>query len=61
MAILWEEPIPTFEENIKGSIEEGKQADLVVLSRNIFEIPAEEIKDVEVLTTIFNGRIVYEK
>ena len=51
----------TFEENIKGSIEEGKQADLVVLSRNIFEIPAEEIKDVEVLTTIFNGRIVYEK
>lgn len=51
----------TFEENIKGSIEKGKLADLVVLSRDIFEIPKEEIKDVEVEMTIFNGKIVYEK
>lgn len=51
----------TFEEKTKGSIEKGKLADLVVLSRNIFEIPPEEIKNVEVLMTIFNGRIVYEK
>lgn len=48
----------SFEEDIKGSIEEGKLADMVVLSRNIFEIPEEEIKDVEVEMTIFNGEIV---
>ena len=48
----------SFEENIKGSIEEGKLADVVVLSRNIFEIPVDEIKDVKVEMTIFNGEIV---
>lgn len=51
----------SFEENIKGSIEEGKLADMVVLSENIFEIPEDEIKDVEVEMTIFNGQIVYKK
>lgn len=51
----------SFEENIKGSIEEGKVADMVVLSRDIFEIPEDEIKDVEVDMTIFNGQLVYKK
>ncbi|MBW4829104.1 MAG: amidohydrolase [Clostridiaceae bacterium] len=51
----------SFEENVKGSIEEGKLADMVVLSRDIFEIPEDEIKDVEVEMTIFNGKIVYKK
>nr|WP_276537065.1 amidohydrolase [Anaerosalibacter massiliensis] len=51
----------SFEENGKGSIEEGKLADMVVLSRDIFEIPEDEIKDVEVEMTIFNGKIVYKK
>lgn len=48
----------SFEEDIKGSIEEGKLADMVVLSRNIFQIPEDEIKDVEVEMTIFNGEIL---
>ena len=51
----------SFEEDIKGSIEEGKVADIVVLSRNIFEIPEDEIKDIEVEMTIFDGEIVYER
>lgn len=51
----------SFEEDIKGSIEEGKLADLVVLSQDIFEIPEDNIKDVEVEMTIFNGEIVYKK
>lgn len=51
----------SFEEKIKGSIEKGKLADLVVLSKDILEIAADEIKDVEVQMTIFNGKIVYEK
>jgi len=36
-------------------------ADLVVLSRDIFEIPPEEILETEVLYTIFDGHVVYER
>jgi hypothetical protein len=50
-----------FSEHIKGSIEKGKLADLVVLSRNIFEIPPEDIPKTEVKITIFNGRALYRK
>lgn len=50
-----------FSEHLKGSIEEGKLADLVVLSRNIFKIPAEEILNTEVRMTIFDGRVIYRK
>lgn len=48
----------SFEEDIKGSIEEGKLADMVVLSDNIFEIDPDKIKDVNVEMTIFNGKII---
>lgn len=48
----------SFEEDIKGSIEEGKLADMVVLSQDIFEIDPESIKDVNVEMTIFDGRII---
>ena len=51
----------SFEEGIKGSIEEGKLADMVILSRNLFEIPEDEIKDIKVEMTIFDGQIVYMK
>jgi len=43
-----------------GSIEVGKKADLIVLDRNLFEIPAHEIHDVRVLMTLMDGRIVHE-
>ena len=49
----------SFEEDIKGSIEIGKLADLVVLNEDIFQIQPEKIKDVKVDMTIFNGEIVY--
>ena len=44
-----------------GSIEVGKLADIVVLDRNLFNIPKHEIHSVKVSQTIFNGKIVYEK
>jgi predicted amidohydrolase YtcJ len=47
------------EEAIKGSIQVGKLADLVVLSKNIFTIPKNEIPDVKVDMTVFDGTIVY--
>lgn len=49
------------EEKIKGSIEPGKLADLVVLSENIFELSDEDLYTVQVDLTIFDGEIVYER
>ncbi|MFQ5777417.1 MAG: amidohydrolase [Terriglobia bacterium] len=51
----------TFEETIKGSLKEGKLADLVVLDRDILTRPPEELLKTQVLYTIFNGRIIYDK
>ncbi|HCY77136.1 MAG TPA: amidohydrolase [Ignavibacteriales bacterium] len=51
----------SFEENTKGSIEVGKLADLIVLSEDILKIDPVKIKDVEVLMTIFDGKVIYNK
>lgn len=50
----------SFDEKIKGSIEPGKLADLVVLSEDIFSIDPATIDKVKVNMTIFNGKVVYE-
>jgi predicted amidohydrolase YtcJ len=49
-----------FEERSKGSIEEGKLADLAVLSRDILTTPAEEIREITAEMTVVGGRVVYE-
>ena len=49
------------EEHIKGSIETGKLADMIVLDRDILSVPTEEIKDTEVVTTIVDGKIVFQR
>jgi hypothetical protein len=51
----------SFEENIKGSIEVGKLADLVVLSDNILRLNPEKIKDLHVDLTMVDGKIRYRK
>jgi predicted amidohydrolase YtcJ len=48
-----------FEDDIKGSIEVGKYADLVVLGRDILAIDPLQIKDIPVLMTMTNGKFVY--
>ncbi len=50
-----------FQENEKGSISPGKLADVVVLSDDLFSIPPEKIKDVQVVLTVVGGRVVYQK
>jgi predicted amidohydrolase YtcJ len=47
------------QENETGSLEVGKLADLIVLDRNFFEIPAEEIAETRVLLTVVGGQVVY--
>ena len=51
----------TFEEDIKGSIEPGKLADLVVVSEDIMSCPVECILEADVTLTMVGGRIVYEQ
>ncbi|MCJ7578307.1 MAG: amidohydrolase [candidate division Zixibacteria bacterium] len=48
----------SYEEKIKGSVEIGKLADMVVLSKDIFEVNPEEILDTKVESTILGGKIV---
>lgn len=51
----------SFEDDIKGSIEVGKLADLVILSEDIITCPKDKIKDIAVDLTMIDGKIVFEK
>ena len=51
----------TYEENDKGSIAEGKMADLVVLSEDITAIEPAKIADLKVDLTVVGGKIVYDR
>ena len=50
-----------FEEDKKGSITEGKLADLVILDRNPLKTPVSELKDIKVTETLKEGETVYPK
>lgn len=50
----------SFEEKTKGKIAVGMLADLVVLDKNPFEIPARDLYKLEVVKTIFDGKMVFE-
>jgi predicted amidohydrolase YtcJ len=43
-----------------GSIEPGKRADLVVVEKNLFEVPPRQLGKTRVLLTLVDGRPVYE-
>lgn len=49
-----------FLENEVGSLEVGKKADLVILEKNLFEIPVEQIAEVKVLLTMVEGNVVFQ-
>ncbi len=51
----------SFEEKIKGSIEVGKLADMVVLGDDLTKVDPEKIKDIPVIATMVGGKLVYER
>jgi len=50
-----------FDEKIKGTLEEGKLADFVILSEDLTKIEPQKIRDVKVLQTFVGGKKVYER
>ena len=47
------------QEDLTGSIEVGKAADLIILEKNLYTIPVDEISEVKVLQTMIEGKTVY--
>jgi predicted amidohydrolase YtcJ len=50
-----------FSEQSLGSLEAGKLADLVILDRDLFTMPANVITTAHVVTTVVGGKVVYER
>jgi predicted amidohydrolase YtcJ len=48
------------QDQLTGSIEVGKLADLIVLDRNVLTVPAEDIANTKVLQTVVGGQVVYQ-
>lgn len=56
----WNGAYASFEEHLKGSLEPGKLADLVVLAEDLARVPATGLRHVGVLMTVVGGQVVYE-
>ena len=55
----WSGAYQMFTEDITGSVEEGKSAELIVLDRDIEQCSADELYDIKVNATVFKGKVVY--
>lgn len=51
----------SFEENLKGSLEPGKLADVVILDQDLLRWPAERVREVKVTHTFIGGELVYAR
>jgi predicted amidohydrolase YtcJ len=56
----WNAAYLMFEEDVKGSIEAGKLADMVILDRDIYECPEDEIQWIEPVQTILGGKVIFD-
>jgi predicted amidohydrolase YtcJ len=49
------------QDKVTGTLELGKLADLIVLDRNLFDIPEDDISETQVVETMVGGRVVFER
>ena len=56
----WGSAYAEFQENVKGTLEVGKLADLIIISDDIFKIDPVKIRDARVMTTVMDGKVVFE-
>ena len=49
------------QDKVTGTLERGKLADMIVLDRNLFEIPEDDISETQVVETMVGGRVVFER
>ncbi|MEO6654479.1 MAG: amidohydrolase [Pyrinomonadaceae bacterium] len=59
-AFTWGSAYAEFQEGVKGTLEVGKLADLVIISDDIFKIDPVKIGSTNVLVTVMNGKVVFE-
>lgn len=59
-AFTWGSAYAEFQDDVKGTLEVGKLADLIIISDDIFTIDPVKIRDARILTTVVDGKIVYE-
>jgi len=50
-----------FEEDVKGSLEEGKMGDVTILEADPYKVGPDEIKEIQVAMTILNGKVVFAR
>jgi hypothetical protein len=59
-AFTWGSAYAEFQDDVKGTLEKGKFADMIILSDDIFTIDPNKIADAKVLLTVTNGKVVFE-
>lgn len=59
--MTWHGAYASFEEDIKGSLEVGKLADMIVLNQNILECPKEQLNEIVVDMTMIDGKVEYRR
>ena len=57
----WNNAYAAFEENVKGSLEPGKLADITVLSKDILTVPEDQIPATDVKYTIVGGKVMFQQ
>lgn len=60
-AFTWGSAYAEFQDDVKGTLEVGRLADMVILSDDIFTIDPVRIKDAKVEMTLVHGKVVYER
>ncbi|HKP70752.1 MAG TPA: amidohydrolase [Pyrinomonadaceae bacterium] len=60
-AFTWGSAYAEFQDRVKGTLETGKLADFVILSDDIFTIDPVKLRDVTVVLTVVDGKVVYKR